>query len=36
VVDEVEGYVTLVRDPDGRVVEFSHGQDVSPRSWDRA
>jgi catechol 2,3-dioxygenase-like lactoylglutathione lyase family enzyme len=36
VVDEVVGYVTLVRDPDGRVVEFSHGQDVSPRSWDRA
>jgi len=33
-VDEVVGYVTLVRDPDGRVVEFSHGQDVSPASWD--
>lgn len=33
-VDDVVGYVTLVRDPDGRVVEFSHGQDVSPASWD--
>ncbi len=21
-------------DPDGRVVEFSHGQDVAPANWD--
>ena len=33
-IDDVVGYVTLVRDPDGRVVEFSHGQDVSPAAWD--
>lgn len=33
-VDEVVGHVTLVRDPDGRVVEFSAGQDVSPAAWD--
>lgn len=33
-VDEIVGHVTLVRDPDGRVVEFSAGQDVSPASWD--
>jgi catechol 2,3-dioxygenase-like lactoylglutathione lyase family enzyme len=33
-VDEVVGYVTLARDPDGRVVEFTHGQDVSPACWD--
>jgi len=30
----VAGYLTFVRDPDGRVVEFSAGQDVSPANWD--
>ena len=33
-IDDVVGTVTLTRDPDGRVVEFSHGQDVSPANWD--
>jgi len=33
-VDDVVGHVSLVHDPDGRVVEFSFGQDVSPASWD--
>lgn len=33
-VDDVVGYIFLVRDPDGRVVEFNHGQDVSPANWD--
>jgi catechol 2,3-dioxygenase-like lactoylglutathione lyase family enzyme len=30
----VAGYLFMSRDPDGRVVEFSAGQDVSPRAWD--
>lgn len=33
-VNEVVGTVFLLHDPDGRVVEFSHGQDVSPTNWD--
>jgi catechol 2,3-dioxygenase-like lactoylglutathione lyase family enzyme len=33
-VDEVVGHIFMVRDPDGRVVEFSAGQDVSPANWD--
>jgi len=33
-VDEIVGHVSLVRDPDGRVVEFSAGQDVSRAAWD--
>lgn len=33
-VDAVVGHVCLVHDPDGRVLEFSHGQDVSPSAWD--
>jgi catechol 2,3-dioxygenase-like lactoylglutathione lyase family enzyme len=28
------GYLFFVRDPDGRVVEFSAEQDVSPNNWD--
>jgi len=33
-VDETVGHIFMVRDPDGRVVEFSAGQDVSPANWD--
>jgi len=33
-VDEIAGHVFMLRDPDGRVVEFSAGQDVSPANWD--
>jgi len=33
-VDDVVGYIFLVRDLDGRVVEFSAEQDVSPANWD--
>ncbi len=33
-VDEFTGYITMTQDPDGRWVEFSHGQDVSPGNWD--
>lgn len=32
----VAGYLFMVRDPDGRVVEFSTEQDVSPKNWDAA
>ncbi|MDF1660858.1 MAG: VOC family protein [Planctomycetota bacterium] len=31
---ETAGYLFFVRDPDGRVVEFSAEQDVSPANWD--
>ena len=33
-VDAIVGHIFMVRDPDGRVVEFSAGQDVSPANWD--
>ena len=33
-IDEIVGHIFMVRDPDGRVVEFSAGQDVSPANWD--
>jgi catechol 2,3-dioxygenase-like lactoylglutathione lyase family enzyme len=33
-VNEVVGHIFMVEDPDGRVVEFSAGQDVSPANWD--
>jgi hypothetical protein len=33
-VDEFTGYITMAKDPDGRWVEFSHGQDVSESNWD--
>jgi catechol 2,3-dioxygenase-like lactoylglutathione lyase family enzyme len=33
-VDEIVGHIFMLRDPDGRVVEFSAGQDVSPANWD--
>lgn len=33
-VDEFTGYITMVKDPDGRWVEFSYGQDVSESNWD--
>lgn len=33
-VDEYTGYVTMARDPDGRWIEFSYGQDVSEMNWD--
>jgi len=33
-VDEIVGHIFIVRDPDGRAVEFSAGQDVSPANWD--
>lgn len=32
---EVAGYLFFLHDPDGRVVEFSAEQDVSPKNWDR-
>jgi catechol 2,3-dioxygenase-like lactoylglutathione lyase family enzyme len=35
-VDEIVGHIFMLRDPDGRVVEFSAGQDVSPANWDAA
>ena len=31
----VAGYLFFVRDPDGRVIEFSAEQDVSHANWDR-
>lgn len=31
---DIAGYLFFVRDPDGRVVEFSAGQDVTPAAWD--
>ena len=34
-IDETVGHVFMVADPDGRTVEFSAGQDVSPANWDR-
>lgn len=33
-VDEITGYVFMARDPEGRWVEFSFGQDTSPEAWD--
>jgi catechol 2,3-dioxygenase-like lactoylglutathione lyase family enzyme len=33
-IDAIVGHIFMVEDPDGRVVEFSAGQDVSPDNWD--
>ncbi|MCA9773288.1 MAG: hypothetical protein KC466_12820, partial [Myxococcales bacterium] len=33
-INPVVGYILMVRDPDGRVVEFSTEQDCSPANWD--
>ncbi|MBZ0253408.1 MAG: VOC family protein [Candidatus Methylomirabilis sp.] len=33
-VNDVVGYIFMVRDPDGRWVEFNAGQDVTPANWD--
>ncbi len=34
-IDEIVGTIFMVRDPDGRVVELTLGQNVGPDAWDR-
>jgi len=30
-ISEIVGYICMLRDPDGNVVEFSHGQPINPK-----